>query len=154
MWICHAVILIGSSYPVAFGGLQLLEDARVWNLAYWRPTLKASINSAILSGKPNVKSDAEDAKKLRAWQGEPETLKAMSAEDLEALERKVEASLASIRAARVKAAASQENACAVCWERKKDTIFQCGHSTCSECGDELTACCICRQPIAIRIRMY
>eukprot|EP00798_Chlamydomonas_sp_ICE-L_P006961 gene6961-2231_t len=110
--------------------------------------------SMILDRVPSSMSDAEDAKKLRAWQGEPETLKAMSAEDLEALERKVEASLASIRAAHAKAAASQENICAVCWERKKDTIFQCGHATCSECGDKLTACCICRQPIAIRIRMY
>ncbi len=52
------------------------------------------------------------------------------------------------------AAADREQLCAVCWERRKDTVFQCGHATCAECGDRLVACCICRQRISIRIRMY
>ncbi|TMW56867.1 hypothetical protein Poli38472_006877 [Pythium oligandrum] len=44
--------------------------------------------------------------------------------------------------------------CCICEDRKKDTVFQCGHETCEACASLLTQCPTCRQPIQVRIRRY
>lgn len=44
--------------------------------------------------------------------------------------------------------------CAVCMERKKDTVFMCGHAVCSKCSDALQMCPMCRKSITRRIPLY
>ena len=44
--------------------------------------------------------------------------------------------------------------CAVCMERKKDTVFMCGHAVCSKCSDALQMCPMCRKAITRRISLY
>ena len=44
--------------------------------------------------------------------------------------------------------------CAVCMERKKDTVFMCGHAVCSKCSDALQMCPMCRKAITRRIPLY
>ncbi|MFH4976902.1 hypothetical protein AB6A40_003611 [Gnathostoma spinigerum] len=46
--------------------------------------------------------------------------------------------------------------CSICMERRCGVVFQCGHTTCEDCGkvDRLTVCHICRQPIKTRIKIY
>ncbi|XP_068656182.1 E3 ubiquitin-protein ligase RGLG4-like [Aristolochia californica] len=44
--------------------------------------------------------------------------------------------------------------CPICLSNAKDLAFGCGHMTCRECGNSLSTCPICRQPIRDRIRLY
>ena len=44
--------------------------------------------------------------------------------------------------------------CAVCMERKKDTVFMCGHAVCSKCSEALQVCPMCRKTITRRIPLY
>ncbi|CEG39385.1 copinelike protein [Plasmopara halstedii] len=44
--------------------------------------------------------------------------------------------------------------CPICEERKKDTVFQCGHETCEKCADFLSHCHLCRQQIQVRIKRF
>ncbi|KAE8911745.1 hypothetical protein PF005_g15959 [Phytophthora fragariae] len=44
--------------------------------------------------------------------------------------------------------------CPICEDRKKDTVFQCGHETCQKCGDFLSHCPLCRQEIQVRIKRF
>lgn len=44
--------------------------------------------------------------------------------------------------------------CAICMEREKDTVFQCGHQTCSECAWKIANCHTCRAYIIQRIRLH
>ncbi|KAG2531112.1 hypothetical protein JM16_001270 [Phytophthora kernoviae] len=44
--------------------------------------------------------------------------------------------------------------CPICEERKKDTVFQCGHETCQKCGEILSHCPLCRQEIQVRIKRF
>lgn len=44
--------------------------------------------------------------------------------------------------------------CPICEERKKDTVFQCGHETCQKCGEVLSHCPLCRQQIQVRIKRF
>ncbi|OWZ23361.1 Copine [Phytophthora megakarya] len=44
--------------------------------------------------------------------------------------------------------------CPICEERKKDTVFQCGHETCQKCGELLSHCPLCRQQIQVRIKRF
>ncbi|RHY21652.1 hypothetical protein DYB32_009743 [Aphanomyces invadans] len=44
--------------------------------------------------------------------------------------------------------------CVICEEHVKDTVFGCGHETCTTCTAKLTECPQCRIPIATRIRRY
>ncbi|KAG6971294.1 hypothetical protein JG688_00004479 [Phytophthora aleatoria] len=44
--------------------------------------------------------------------------------------------------------------CSICEERKKDTVFQCGHETCQKCGNFLSHCPLCRQQIQVRIKRF
>ncbi|XP_068655636.1 E3 ubiquitin-protein ligase RGLG4-like [Aristolochia californica] len=44
--------------------------------------------------------------------------------------------------------------CAICWSKPKDLAFGCGHLTCRGCGNLLSTCPICRQPIRNRLRLY
>jgi E3 ubiquitin-protein ligase RGLG len=44
--------------------------------------------------------------------------------------------------------------CPICEDRKKDTVFQCGHETCQTCGKFLSHCPLCRQEIQVRIKRF
>lgn len=44
--------------------------------------------------------------------------------------------------------------CPICEERKKDTVFQCGHETCQKCAEFLSHCPLCRQEIQVRIKRF
>ncbi|GLE01337.1 hypothetical protein PINS_up010167 [Pythium insidiosum] len=44
--------------------------------------------------------------------------------------------------------------CAICLERPKDTVFQCGHETCQQCSTQISLCPACRVEIKTRIRRY
>lgn len=44
--------------------------------------------------------------------------------------------------------------CPICMERKKDTTFQCGHTTCNFCSKQLVNCHICREIILTKIKIY
>ena len=44
--------------------------------------------------------------------------------------------------------------CSICLERKKDIVFNCGHSACETCSRMLKKCQICRRKIEIRIKTY
>lgn len=48
----------------------------------------------------------------------------------------------------------EELLCSICEERKKDTVFQCGHETCRACGDFLSHCPSCRAEIQVRIKRF
>lgn len=48
----------------------------------------------------------------------------------------------------------EELLCSICEERKKDTVFQCGHETCRVCGDFLSHCPSCRAEIQVRIKRF
>ncbi|KAF1323438.1 Copine-like protein, partial [Globisporangium splendens] len=48
----------------------------------------------------------------------------------------------------------EELLCAICEDRRKDTVFQCGHETCKSCADTLTHCPICRAQIQVRIKRF
>ena len=44
--------------------------------------------------------------------------------------------------------------CTVCWDKKKDTAYLCGHVFCGECSSKVNTCPTCREPITARIRIY
>lgn len=44
--------------------------------------------------------------------------------------------------------------CLICMERPKNMAFQCGHTSCEECGKQLGVCHICRQLVVTRIKLY
>ncbi|KAG6611238.1 putative copine-like protein [Phytophthora cinnamomi] len=44
--------------------------------------------------------------------------------------------------------------CPICEDRRKDTVFQCGHETCRKCGEFLSHCPLCRQEIQVRIKRF
>ena len=44
--------------------------------------------------------------------------------------------------------------CSICMERPRNMAFLCGHTVCSDCGDELKVCHMCRKPIHKKIQLY
>ncbi|KAG8383867.1 hypothetical protein BUALT_Bualt04G0058300 [Buddleja alternifolia] len=54
----------------------------------------------------------------------------------------------------VESGSSTDQACPICLTNLKDMAFGCGHLTCKDCGDSLSSCPLCRQPITTRIRLY
>lgn len=44
--------------------------------------------------------------------------------------------------------------CPVCWHEHKQVAFQCGHCTCLNCSRKIDSCCICRQDIKSRLRLF
>ncbi|GFR45298.1 hypothetical protein Agub_g6656 [Astrephomene gubernaculifera] len=91
---------------------------------------------------------------LSRMRGEAGALAGLGPEELGRLAGEMEAALGRVRAAQLQAAAAREQQCPVCWERRKELVFGCGHQTCGECGERLSACPICRTTISIRIRVY
>ncbi|RCV30189.1 hypothetical protein SEVIR_6G073000v4 [Setaria viridis] len=47
-----------------------------------------------------------------------------------------------------------DQVCPICLTNAKDLAFGCGHMCCRECGESLTRCPICRQPIRSKLRLY
>lgn len=48
----------------------------------------------------------------------------------------------------------EQMSCPICFERNKNMVFLCGHSTCHICGDQISSCPICRVRIDKRIKLY
>lgn len=84
----------------------------------------------------------------------PQALQGLGPEVLTELAGRMEAALSRVRAAALAAAAERAHQCPVCWEARKGLVFGCGHQTCVDCGEKLAACPICREPVALRIRVY
>lgn len=49
---------------------------------------------------------------------------------------------------------SQEQFCPVCLTNPRDMAFNCGHTTCRDCGPNLSHCPLCRTTISTRLRLY
>ena len=49
---------------------------------------------------------------------------------------------------------NEEKTCAVCLDRQKAIVFDCGHTTCAECSLKMRLCHSCRKPIAKKIKFY
>ncbi|GAB2218612.1 hypothetical protein Droror1_Dr00001838 [Drosera rotundifolia] len=56
--------------------------------------------------------------------------------------------------ASVEQSAPVEQSCPICLTRPKNMAFQCGHTTCMDCGAQLERCHLCRVPITARIRLF
>ncbi|KAG2434497.1 hypothetical protein HYH02_012323 [Chlamydomonas schloesseri] len=93
-------------------------------------------------------------RELAQWQGDAQALQGLGPEALSDLAGRMEAALSRVRAAALAAAAERDHQCPVCWEARKGLVFGCGHQTCVGCGEKLAACPICREPVALRIRVY
>uniref|UniRef100_A0A8W8JSN7 RING-type domain-containing protein n=1 Tax=Magallana gigas TaxID=29159 RepID=A0A8W8JSN7_MAGGI len=44
--------------------------------------------------------------------------------------------------------------CPICFDRNKSIAFQCGHTFCSQCSDQLTDCPNCRVKVTQRLRLF
>ncbi|XP_067950384.1 E3 ubiquitin-protein ligase MIB2-like [Watersipora subatra] len=44
--------------------------------------------------------------------------------------------------------------CEICMDRKRNTVFACGHTACDKCAQSLNICHNCRKPITLRIPLY
>ena len=44
--------------------------------------------------------------------------------------------------------------CPICFDRKRNLAFSCGHVTCQLCGDRVKECPMCRKPILKRVLLY
>ena len=44
--------------------------------------------------------------------------------------------------------------CPICFVRRKNVVFSCGHGTCENCGKTLKICPICRKTIRKRTKFY
>ncbi|KAG2426065.1 hypothetical protein HXX76_013253 [Chlamydomonas incerta] len=93
-------------------------------------------------------------RELAQWQGDAQALQGLGPEALTELAARMEAALSRVRGAALAAAAERDHQCPVCWEARKGLVFGCGHQTCVGCGEKLAACPICREPVALRIRVY
>jgi len=49
---------------------------------------------------------------------------------------------------------NEEKTCAVCLDRQKAIVFDCGHTVCTECSIKMRLCHTCRKPIAKKIKFY
>lgn len=47
-----------------------------------------------------------------------------------------------------------EQSCPICLTNPRNMAFGCGHLTCKNCGETLSSCPLCRQPITTRVRLY
>ncbi|CAH2075735.1 unnamed protein product [Thlaspi arvense] len=47
-----------------------------------------------------------------------------------------------------------EQVCPICLTNPKNMAFGCGHLTCRDCGETISSCPLCRQPITMRIKLY
>ncbi|XP_062148044.1 E3 ubiquitin-protein ligase RGLG3 [Alnus glutinosa] len=54
----------------------------------------------------------------------------------------------------VEPTAPVEQVCPICLVNPKDMAFGCGHTTCKDCGGNISSCPICREPITTRLRLY
>ncbi len=69
--------------------------------------------------------------------------------------RKVEKDKGKVRELEAKVRDLEEsNLCLICMERKRDLAFLCGHQACSECGESLTVCHMCRKPVGKKIHLF
>ncbi len=44
--------------------------------------------------------------------------------------------------------------CLICMERRRNVAFLCGHQACSQCGESLAFCHMCREPVGRKIYLY
>ena len=78
----------------------------------------------------------------------------MSGEELEHLIETLDAKVKLLQSRKASLEVDQRYKCVVCWSRKKEVAFRCGHQTCSSCADRISNCPICRQTIDMKIRLF
>ncbi|XP_030938135.1 E3 ubiquitin-protein ligase RGLG3 isoform X1 [Quercus lobata] len=54
----------------------------------------------------------------------------------------------------VEPTAAVEPVCPICLTNPKDMAFGCGHTTCKNCGENISTCPMCREPITVRLKLY
>uniref|UniRef100_K1PSK1 E3 ubiquitin-protein ligase RGLG2 n=1 Tax=Magallana gigas TaxID=29159 RepID=K1PSK1_MAGGI len=47
-----------------------------------------------------------------------------------------------------------DRCCPICYDRNRSIAFQCGHTFCSQCSDQLTDCPNCRVKVTQRLRLF
>ncbi|XP_002266834.1 E3 ubiquitin-protein ligase RGLG3 isoform X1 [Vitis vinifera] len=71
--------------------------------------------------------------------------------DREALQHMMATTL-SVEA--VEQTAPVDQVCPICLTNPKNMAFGCGHLTCKECGESISLCPLCREPINTRLKLY
>ncbi|XP_034683577.1 E3 ubiquitin-protein ligase RGLG3 isoform X1 [Vitis riparia] len=54
----------------------------------------------------------------------------------------------------VEKTAPEDQVCPICLTNPKNMAFGCGHLTCKECGESISLCPLCREPINTRLKLY
>ena len=44
--------------------------------------------------------------------------------------------------------------CDICMTREKNTVFNCGHSTCSKCSQKIETCGLCKTKILTKNKLF
>lgn len=99
---------------------------------------------------------------LQQIQGQAEALSKLPVSRLQALERTLEAALRATREAVLsrriaeveQRAVSETQCCSLCLERPRGLVFNCGHQTCQQCGEQLPTCPFCRKEITLRVKLF
>jgi len=106
-------------------------------------------------GALELEARARDAAvaELRRRQGDAAALEPLSMEQLELLQSETKDVLSRIEA-RLRGLNREAPNCHICLEKPKDTIFNCGHTTCATCAEQVTICPDCRTPITTKARFY
>ena len=90
--------------------------------------------------------------------GERDALTGLSLEQLEALkaeqEAAVERTLSAVIREREKKAAAEALLCSICDYRPRNCVLNCGHTFCSVCAEQMTACPQRCGAITSRARLY
>ncbi|RVW86913.1 E3 ubiquitin-protein ligase RGLG3 [Vitis vinifera] len=88
---------------------------------------------------------------LRLSQSSASTSKEVLDHDREALQHMMATTL-SVEA--VEQTAPVDQVCPICLTNPKNMAFGCGHLTCKECGESISLCPLCREPINTRLKLY
>jgi len=90
--------------------------------------------------------------------GEAAAIETLSMEQLEQLQSEAKGALlrfeARIARELVRQAQTEARYCHICHERPKDTTFNCGHTTCAACAEQVEVCPDCRGAITTKTRVY
>jgi hypothetical protein len=113
-----------------------------------------SLRARLASSPPRDKSvEAVRAEQAMA-RGEGPAVASASLGELHRLLEEAQRAVQRLQA-RVEEKQEEERTCSICLGAPKDTVIDpCGHVACAACARQLTACHICRGPIAKLLRTY
>ncbi|GBF92507.1 hypothetical protein Rsub_04611 [Raphidocelis subcapitata] len=127
---------------------------------------RAAAERAARASSAAADAAAGDAAELRSalarLGGDRLALAACGASELRDLEARLDAASRVVRdlvvertvAELQRSSAAESALCTVCMERRKELVFDCGHTLCVECGEALPMCPFCRKDVTARIRLF